>query len=136
MFETKCRCGAVKLRITGEPVVQLFCHCQDCQAAHDAAYAAAAIYPAASVEVIAGEPRPQVIRATPRMRCADCHTHLFSEIAAAGVRSVNAYLLPEGVFQPQFHVQCAHAMRPVVDDLPHYRGFPPAFGGRDEFVAW
>ncbi|GLS17552.1 hypothetical protein GCM10007874_05670 [Labrys miyagiensis] len=62
--------------------------------------------------------------------------HLFSEIDGVGMRSVNGYLLPKGEFRPQFHVQCQHAVLPVVDDLPHYKGFPAAFGGREEFVAW
>ena len=52
------------------------------------------------------------------------------------MRSVNAYLLPKGVFRAQFHVQCQHAVRPIVDNLPHYRGFPAAFGGKEEFVDW
>src|ERR1700683_4403298 len=107
MFENQCRCGDVALRIEGEPVVQLCCHCDDCQAAHDAAYVASAIYPAPSVQVVRGETAPMLIRTTPRLRCGACGTHLFSELASVGMRSVSAYLLPEGAFKPQFHVQCA-----------------------------
>ncbi len=135
-FETQCRCGAVGLTISGDPVVQLYCHCDDCQAAHAAAYVPAAIYPAQAVEVIRGEPVAAVVKTTPRLRCPDCGTYLFSEIANVGVRSVSAYLLRRGVFKPQFHVQCQHALLPVTDDLPHFKGFPPAFGGANEFVAW
>jgi len=116
--------------------VQLYCHCHDCQAANGAAYARAAIYPAPAVEVVRGEPVATVVRTLERMRCRECATSLFAEIAPAGARSVNAYLLPKGAFKPQFHVQCQHAVLPVVDDLPHYKGFPPAFGGSEEFVAW
>lgn len=134
--ETQCRCGAVGLRIAGEPVLQLYCHCDDCQAAHGAAYVLSAIYPAPAVEVVRGEPVPMMIRTTRRMRCVACSMHLFSEIESVGMRSVNGYLLPRGEFRPQFHVQCQHAVLPVVDDLPHYKGFPAAFGGREEFVAW
>ena len=39
---TTCRCGAVQLTMSGEPVVQLYCHCDDCRAAHGGAYVAAA----------------------------------------------------------------------------------------------
>jgi hypothetical protein len=136
MFETQCRCGAVGLRISGEPVVQLYCHCDDCQAAHGAAYVPAAIYPEQAVEVVRGTPEPMAVKTTPRLRCADCGAYLYAEIAGVGMRSVSGYLLPKGAFKPQFHVQCAHAVLPVVDDLPHYRGFPAAFGGADELVAW
>ena len=135
-IETQCRCGAIGLKIAGDPVVQLYCHCDDCQAAHGAAYIPAAIFPRQAVEVLRGDPTPMVVKATQRMRCVDCGTFLFAELAGVGMRSVSPYLLPEGAFKPQFHVQCAHAMLPVVDNLPHYRGFPAAFGGAEEFVAW
>ncbi len=35
----QCRCGAVELELASEPIVQFFCHCDDCQAVHGAAYA-------------------------------------------------------------------------------------------------
>ncbi|MFT3762549.1 MAG: GFA family protein [Pseudoxanthomonas sp.] len=134
--ELSCRCGEVGLRVSGDPLVQLYCHCNDCRAAHAAAYVAAAIHPAAAVEVVRGGPVPIVVKTTPRLRCAACGTHLFAELAGVGMRSVNAFLLPSGAFKPQFHVQCQHAVLPVVDELPHYRGFPAAFGGAEELVGW
>ena len=33
-----CRCGAVELAIDGAPIAQFYCHCDDCQAAHSAAW--------------------------------------------------------------------------------------------------
>jgi hypothetical protein len=136
MMEVQCRCGAIGLRIAGDPVVQLYCHCDDCQAAHGAAYVPAAIYPAQAVEVLRGKPTPIVVKATQRMRCADCGAFLYAELASVGMRSVSGYLLPKGTFNPHFHVQCAHAVLPVVDELPHYKGFPTSFGGADTFVDW
>jgi hypothetical protein len=135
-MEIQCRCGKVALEINGEPMVQLYCHCDDCRAAHAAAYVAAAIYPAQAVKVVRGELTPVVIKETPRMRCASCSQHVFSDITKIGLRSVNGFLLPPSKFQPQMHVQCQHAVLPVVDSLPHYKGFPPAFGGTDELVNW
>ena len=77
-----------------------------------------------------------VLKATQRVRCVECGTYLFSELAAVEMRSVRPYLLPKEAFKPQFHVQCAHAVLPVEDNLPHYKGFPASFGGAEEFVAW
>ncbi|WCE93128.1 MULTISPECIES: GFA family protein [Pseudomonadota] len=134
--EVSCRCGAVELRITGEPVVQLYCHCDDCQAAHGAAYVPVAIYPAQAVEVIKGNPTPMTANTLPRIRCAECGQHLFNDVQSHGLRNVNGYLLPKGEFKPQFHVQCQYAVLPVVDNLPHYKGFPVAFGGSDDLVSW
>lgn len=135
-IEAQCRCGAIRLKISGEPVVQLYCHCDDCQTAHGAAYVPAAIYPAQSVEVVQGKPTPMVVKSTERMRCPACGAYLFAELSSVGMRSVSVYLLPRGAFKPQFHVQCAHAVLPVVDSLPHYKGFPASFGGAEEFIAW
>ena len=135
-IDVQCRCGEVGLKITGESVVQLYCHCDDCRAAHGAAYVAGSIYPAKMVEVVRGEPTPIVVKATQRMRCTSCGTHLFSEITSAGLRGINGFLLPKGEFSPQLHVQCQHAVLPVVDNLPHYKGFPANFGGSEELVDW
>lgn len=135
-IEVECRCGKVGLQITGKPVAQLYCHCDDCRAAHAAAYVSSSIHPAQDVRVSRGEPTPLVVRSTPRMRCASCGTHLFADITKAGLRSVNGFLLPPGTFNAQLHIQCQHAILPVVDSLPHYKGFPASFGGAEEFVAW
>jgi hypothetical protein len=134
--ETGCRCGAIGLKIIGEPLVQLYCHCDDCQAAHSAAYTPAAIYPAKSVEVVRGNPISMAVRTTERKRCPSCGAHLFAEITSVGMRSVSGYLLPKGEFKPQMHVQCASAVLPVLDNLPHYAGFPSSFGGAEKFVDW
>jgi hypothetical protein len=136
MLEVQCRCGAVELGIASEPIAQVYCHCDDCQAAHGAAYALNAIYPAEMVQVTRGSPVASAVKTTPRLHCAACATHLFTEVEAVGMRSLNAYLLPQGTFSPQFHIQCAHAVLPVVDDLPHYKGFPAALGGDDERMPW
>jgi len=37
MTEIQCRCGAVWIELTAEPIAQFFCHCDDCQAVHGAA---------------------------------------------------------------------------------------------------
>lgn len=135
-IELQCRCGAVGLSITGKPVAQTYCHCDDCQTVHAAAYVPAALYPSHAVAVTRGEPVSAVLRTTPRMRCPSCGAFLFAEIAGAGLRSLSGTLLPKGQFKPEFHVQCQHAILPVVDDLPHYKGFPAQFGGTDELVDW
>ena len=135
-IEVRCRCDGTGLRITAEPMAQLYCHCDDCRAAHAAAYVSASIYPAQAVEVIGQKPDAMVVKTTQRMRCAACGTHLFSELANVGLRSVNGFLLPREEFKPHFHIQCQHAVLPVVDSLLHYKGFPAAFGGSDELVAW
>jgi hypothetical protein len=52
------------------------------------------------------------------------------------VRGVNADLLPEGTFSPEFHIHCRYATAPIDDDLPHYEGIPARFNGSDELMQW
>jgi hypothetical protein len=136
MTEIQCRCGAVRVELSGEPVAQFFCHCDDCQAAHGGAYVPVAMYPAAAVRVTRGNPNGWKLRTMPRMTCPECGTRIFADVPQIGVRGVNGFLLPKGRFQPAFHLQCQFAVRPVKDDLPHYKALPARFGGSDETVAW
>ena len=52
------------------------------------------------------------------------------------VRGVTATLFPAGMFVPKFHINCASAVLPIRDDLPHYAGLPAKMGGADTFVDW
>jgi hypothetical protein len=135
-IDIQCLCGAIKMRLSGEPLAQFYCHCEDCQLAHGAAYVPCAQYRTACAELIAGQPLFWRVRVTPRATCPECGTRVFAEPPGLGVRGILAHLLPKGMFKPKFHVQCQHAWLPVKDDLPHYKGFPRLFGGSDEQVLW
>ncbi len=134
--QVSCRCGAVELQISADPVAQLYCHCDNCQAAHGAAYVPVVVYPAQAVTVVKGNPVPMKADPLARLRCSECNTHLFNDVVSHGLRNLNGYLFPKGEFNAQFHVHCRYAVLPVVDDLPHYKGLPAAFGGSDERVSW
>ena len=131
----RCSCGAVELQLTGEPMVQYFCHCDDCQAVHGKAYPCS-VYPAPAVSVQRGETDAFTLRTSPRTKCRRCGTYLFAEVPGYGVRGVNADLLPVGMFSPEFHIQCRYATAPIEDDLPHYKGTPARFNGSDELMQW
>ncbi len=131
-----CRCGAVQLELTGEPIVQFYCHCDDCQALHGAAYVPESVYPASAVRILRGNPNTWTLKRNPRALCGICGTRLFIDVAALNIRGVNGYLLPPGLFKASFHMQCRFAVMPVKDDLPHYKSRPARFGGSDETVDW
>lgn len=135
-MRVNCRCGTIELEIAAAPLAQFYCHCDDCQAVHGAAYVPESAYPADAVTVVKGEPASWTLKRNPRLFCRDCGTRLFIEVAALKVRGLNGYLLPAEAFRPQFHMQCQYAVRPVTDDLPHYRARPSQFGGSDERVDW
>jgi hypothetical protein len=131
-----CRCGAVEVEISGDPIAQFFCHCDDCQVVHGGAYMPESVYPADCVRVVRGTPSSWKLKRNPRFTCRDCGTRLFIDVVALGLRGVNGYLLPPGRFQPQFHMQCQFAVQAVTDKLPHYKSRPARFGGSDETVEW
>jgi hypothetical protein len=132
----ECACGEVKLEVSGEPLVSVYCHCDDCQAVHGAAYLPAAIYRLEQVRVVAGLPAIWRRKTTARGFCGRCGTRLYAEPEGAEFRSLSAYLLPDAAFRPSCHINCQFALLPVRDDLPHFRGFPAAMGGSDERVPW
>ena len=132
----ECRCGAVQLQLTGEPLEQFYCHCDDCQAMHGGAYVPESLYRADAVQVTRGAPASWTWKKNPRFTCPTCGTRLFIDVLAFGLRGVNGYLLAPGAFQPTFHMHCRFAVRPVRDDLPHFVALPARFGGSDASVDW
>lgn len=44
MTPIQCHCGAIRMELTGDPVAQFYCHCDDCQAVHGAAYVPVVMY--------------------------------------------------------------------------------------------
>lgn len=132
----ECRCSAVAVEVTGQPRAQFYCHCDDCQAVHGAAYVPESVYPADAVRIVRGSPLRWALKRNPRVTCGACGTRLFIEVLGRGVCGVNGYLLPPSDFRPSFHMHCQFAVKPVRDDLPHYRSLPARFGGSDETVAW
>ena len=71
-----CPCGAARLRITGAPLTQFYCHCGDCRRVHGAAYVPEAMYAAEQVEVVAGDTISFALKTTPRVSCAKCGSRL------------------------------------------------------------
>jgi hypothetical protein len=136
MTSVACRCGAVEIELAAEPIAQFFCHCDDCQAVHGGAYAPESVYPADAVKIARGDPTIWTLKRNARFFCRACGTKLFIDVAALRLRGVNGYLLAPGEFKPTFHMQCQFAVRPVVDQLPHYKTRPAQFGGSDEAVGW
>jgi hypothetical protein len=131
----RCSCGAVDVQLTGAPVAQYVCHCDDCQAVHGNAYPVA-LYPASAVVVMRGETGAFILKTSPRTKCSCCGTYLFAQVPGQPFCGVNGDLLPEGQFSPEFHIQCQYAAAPIEDDLPHYKNTPAKFRGSGELMSW
>jgi hypothetical protein len=133
--QVRCSCGRVEVQLTGEPMAQYVCHCDDCQAVHGKAFPVA-LYPASAVVVTCGEPVALTLRTSPRTKCGHCETYLYAEVPGLPFRGINGALLPDGQFIPEFHVQCRFAVVQIHDELPHYRDTPTTFRGSGELMSW
>lgn len=134
--EITCLCGAVAVRLRGEPVLQFCCHCDDCQAVSGGAYVAVALFPADAVTLVRGETATWTYKVLPRQRCTICGGAVMAEVPGLDQIGVGAWKLPAAMVRPEFHIHCRYARAPVVDDLPHYASLPALFGGSDERAAW
>jgi hypothetical protein len=56
-IEGGCLCGAVRYRITSNPIVVTHCHCIDCRKSSGAPYVTWAELPPGAFELTAGEPK-------------------------------------------------------------------------------
>ncbi len=56
MCEGVCRCGRLRFRVTGQPILTMACHCTGCQRMTASAFSLSALYPSDRFEVVSGEP--------------------------------------------------------------------------------
>ncbi len=52
----ECRCGQVRFRVSGAPLMTMACHCTGCQRMTASASSLSALYPRHRFEVVEGEP--------------------------------------------------------------------------------
>ena len=108
-MEGGCACGAVRYRLTSEPLFVHCCHCLSCQRQTGSAFVINLLIERDRVEVV-GEPVPiDVARdsgGTQKVyRCPDCQTAVFSEYTSPDIWFVRGGTLdePRGV-QPDVHI--------------------------------
>jgi len=53
--EGGCLCGAIRYRVTGEPIARTLCHCRSCRRATGGVNVAWAVFPAEDVALTRGE---------------------------------------------------------------------------------
>jgi hypothetical protein len=110
MGEGGCACGAVRYRLTSDPLFVHCCHCLNCQRQTGSAFVLNILIEADRVELLAREPEPVDV---PRddgsfqriYRCPGCRVAVFSEYGRSQVWFVRAGTLddPRGV-EPDVHI--------------------------------
>jgi hypothetical protein len=108
--EGGCACGAVRYRLTSEPLIVHCCHCLNCQRQTGSAFVVNLLIEGDRIELTAGEPQPVDV---PRddgskqrvYRCPECQVAVFSEYGGPAVRFVRGGTLddPKGV-TPDVHI--------------------------------
>ena len=98
--EGGCSCGAVRYRLTSEPLFVHCCHCLNCQRQTGSAFAINVLIEADRVELLTGEPeRVPVPRSGGKKqqiyRCPTCQVAVFSTYTSAKVRFVRAGTLDD-----------------------------------------
>ena len=110
MREGGCSCGAVRYRLTSEPLFVHCCHCLNCQRQTGSASAVNVLIEAERVEIMAGAPQavnlprddgsPQEV-----FRCPDCQVAIYSGYGHAGMCFVRAGTLDDPAsVSPDVHI--------------------------------
>ena len=109
-MEGGCACGAVRYRLTSEPLFVQCCHCLNCQRQTGSAFVINLLIETDRVELLSGEPEPVDVPrddgSTQRIfRCPTCQVAVFSEYSYPEVRFVRGGTLddPTGV-TPDVHI--------------------------------
>ena len=110
-----CRCGRVRFRVSGAPLITMACHCTGCQRMTASAFSLSSLYPNGAFTVTAGSPAIGGLRgATWHYFCPDCMSWLFTR--------------PEGMSS------FVNVRSTMLDDTREYRPFVETY--TSEKLAW
>ncbi len=136
-YSGTCFCGAVEVRVTGQPNAMGYCHCRSCRSWSGGPVNAFTLWPPAAVEVTRGAENVATFHKTEvsyRQYCRLCGGHLMTAHPPLDLIDVYAATLPDLPFVPVVHVNYAETVLPMHDGLPKLRDFPVEFGGSGETV--
>lgn len=108
--EGGCSCGAVRYRLTSEPLFTHCCHCLNCQRQTGSAFVVNLLIEADRMELLLGDPEPVDVPrddgSTQRtFRCATCQIAIFSEYGRPQVRFVRGGTLDDpSQVEPDVHI--------------------------------
>jgi hypothetical protein len=129
-LEGGCQCGAVRYRISGNPVMAALCHCTMCRRANAAPAVAWAMYELAQVSFLATPPTSyESSPGAKRGFCSHCGTQIcFTAEYIPGLIDLTIGSLDEpGLVPATFHYWESKRLPwlHVADQLPAYPEFPP-----------
>lgn len=134
-YHGACFCGAVQLRVSGEPEAMGYCHCEDCRHWSAGPVNAFTLWKPEAVEVVQGADILGSYHRTPaslRQWCRSCGGHVLTEHPGMGLVDVYAAILPDLAFEPALHVHYQESVLRIADGLPKMRDVPAELGGTGE----
>jgi hypothetical protein len=108
--EGGCACGAVRYRLTSDPLFTHCCHCLNCQRQTGSAFVINILIETERVEQLAGEPVPIDVPRTGTQkqrifRCPTCQVAVYSRYTRAGIRFVRGGTLDDPTrIEPDVHI--------------------------------
>ena len=133
----KCFCGAVEIKVTGEPAAAGYCHCDACRSWSAAPVNAFSLWKNEAVTVVRGADNVGTYHKTERSYrkfCKACGGHLMTEHPQWGLIDVYAATIPTYRHAPQLHVNYAETTLRMKDGLPKMKDLPKEMGGTGETV--
>ena len=137
-YKGRCFCGAVELRVEGEPAAMGYCHCASCRQWSASPLNAFTLWPPSAVTITRGADQLSSYSKTPnsiRKWCKACGGHLLTEHPGFGLTDVYAATIPDLPFKPMLHVNYAETVLRMHDGLPKQRDFPAELGGSGTSIA-
>jgi len=133
-----CFCGAVEIRVTGEPEAMGYCHCRSCRHWSAGPVNAFTLWKPENVEVTAGQDFIGHFHKSDRSHrkfCRKCGGHLLTVHPEWKLVDVYAAVIPGVPFKPAVHVNYEEHVVRMQDGLPKLRDFPREMGGSGEAMA-
>lgn len=137
-YEGSCFCGAVTFAVTGGPMLQGFCHCEDCRQWSGGPVTSYALWQSGDVAVTGGADKVVSYSKSgqaERQHCSVCGGAVMTAIPAAGMTDVYPHLLKGFSFEPQAHVWYGVRVVEMDDGLPKFKDMPEEAGGSGEMVG-
>ncbi len=128
----RCECGGLELHLSGPPVVQLTCHCKECQEFSGLDYLEGAFFRKENCVIIGSSKSETLQGGTGSEKlhhsCASCGTPLYVQVEALnGAVAISTGRLSPFTFESEVHIwtsQKAEGVE-VPSDTPLTLGPPP-----------
>jgi hypothetical protein len=131
-YSGKCFCGAVEIRVSGEPVAMGYCHCASCRSWSAGPVNAFTLWKPEAVKVSKSQDQVASYHKTDKSHrkwCKRCGGHLYTEHPGWGVTDIYAATIPDVPFKPGIHVNYQESVLRIRDGLPKMKDMPKEMGG-------